>query len=79
MLATPRGLHVDSTLGSGRQLYGSAIALSAAQGGVWLIRSHAAKFDGYAWAATQSHSDVNWRSVVATIDAGDVGCPAVTP
>jgi hypothetical protein len=79
MLATSRGLHVGSTLGSGRQLYGSAIALSASQGGVWLIRSPAAKLDGYASASTPGRSDVNWRSLVATIDAGDVGCPAVTP
>jgi hypothetical protein len=81
MLATARGLHVGSSLRSGQQLYGSAMALGASQGGVWLIRSHAAKLDGYAWTATQSHSDtdVTWRSLVATIDAGDVGCPAVTP
>jgi hypothetical protein len=79
MLATRRGLRVDSTFSSGRRLYGAAFVWSAAQGGVWLIRSGATRLRGYAWTPTPTGTDVGRHSVVATIDAGDVGCPAVSP
>lgn len=79
MLATARGLHVGDPLSTGRRLYGSSIALSANQGGVWLIRSASGELDGYAWGTNSGRSDVGWSSLVASIDAGDVGCPAAGP
>lgn len=79
VLSTARGLRVGSSLTTGRDLYGSAIALSASQGGVWIIRSARGRLDGYAWGAASGHSDIDWSSLVATIDAGDVGCPAAAP
>lgn len=79
MLATARGLRVGDSLSKGRALYGSSITLSAQQGGAWIIRSDG-KLDGYAWTARPpGHSDVGWSSLVASIDAGCVGCPAAGP
>jgi hypothetical protein len=79
MLATARGLHVGSSLSIGRDRYGSSIALGAAQGGVWVIRSTGGTLDGYAWGGANGHRDVSWSSLVASIDAGDVGCPSASP
>ena len=77
-LSTNRGLRIGDTLARGRRLYGHAFTLSAAQGGVWQLRSRPGELDGYAWR-TPKHGDVSWHSLVATIDAGAVGCPAVSP
>ena len=79
MLATARGLHVGNSLKTGRDLYGSSIALSANKGGLWVIRSADGTLDGYAWAQANGHSDVSWSSLVASINAGDVGCPSASP
>jgi hypothetical protein len=77
-LATTRGLRVGDPLARGRRLYGGAFTLSSAQGGSWKLRTPAGPIDGYAWG-TPRYGDVSWQSVVATIDAGDVGCPAIAP
>lgn len=77
-LATSRGLRIGDTLAHGRGLYGQALALSYAQGGSWNLRTAAGVIDGYAWGMSK-HADVSWHSAVATIDAGDVGCPAMSP
>jgi hypothetical protein len=79
-LATTRGLRVGGSLIRGRWLYGHRFTLSFAQGGSWELRTDAGRFVGYAWGTPPpSHADVSWQSYVATIDAGDVGCAAVTP
>ena len=77
-LATTRGLQVGDTLAHGRHLYGRAFAISTAQGGSWSVRVVGGRLDGYAWGRPK-HGDVSPRSVVATIDAGHVGCAAVSP
>jgi hypothetical protein len=77
-LATARGLRIGDTLARGRALYGHAFTLSSAQGGTWSVRVGGRLIDGYAWG-TPKHGDVSWHSVVATIDAGDVGCAALSP
>jgi hypothetical protein len=77
-LATTRGLKVGDKLARGRRLYGTAFSLSSAQGGTWKLRASGGPIDGYAWG-TARYGDVSWQSVVATIDAGDVGCPAIAP
>lgn len=79
MPATALGLHVGSSLSTGRELYGASIALGASQGGVWVIHSAEGTVDGYAWGGANGHSDVSWSSLVASIDAGDVGCPSASP
>jgi hypothetical protein len=66
-LTTTAGLRVGDTVARARQLYGAEFKTSAAQGGSW----SAAGLRGY---LTEPR---NGR--VATIDAGNVGCPAVSP
>lgn len=77
-LATGRGLRVGDTLAQGRRLYGHAFTLSFAQGGSYKMRTAHGAMEGYAWGSPK-HGDVSWQSYVATIDAGDVGCAALTP
>jgi hypothetical protein len=74
VLATTRGLNIGDTLARGKKLYGRSFRRSSAQGGSW----HAGRLDGFAWGAPK-YGDVSPQSLVATIDAGDVGCPALSP
>lgn len=76
-LATARGLRVGDTLARGRQLYGRAFAVSAAQGGSWAVRAREGSIRGYA-SGVPGRAPLG-QILVATIDAGDVGCPAVSP
>lgn len=78
VLSTPRGLRVGESLGVGRRRYGRALALSASQGGTWVLRTADGTIDGYAWTDS-GPGDVNWQSLIASIDAGDTGCPAASP
>ncbi|MGA8338297.1 MAG: hypothetical protein WB761_26430 [Solirubrobacteraceae bacterium] len=78
VLATTRRLTVGDKLSRGRQLYGAAFRTSTAQGGVFLIGAPAGRIDGYAWGSPR-YGDVSLQSLVATIDAGNVGCPALSP
>lgn len=77
-LATTRGLRLGDTLLRGRQLYGHRFSMSSAQGGSWNLHTATGRLEGYAYG-TPGHGDVSWQSVVLTIDAGDVGCAALTP
>jgi hypothetical protein len=77
-IATAEGLGIGERLALGRRLYGERFALSTAQDGTWSVRTPRGRIDGYAWGRP-SYGDVSWQSVVATIDAGDLGCPAVSP
>ena len=77
-LATTRGLRVGDTLADGAHLYGRAFAISTAQGGSWSVHASRGRLEGYAWGRP-AHGDVSLQSVVSTIDAGDVGCAALTP
>ena len=78
VLATTRGLTIGDTFARGRQLYGAPFRTSTAQGGVFLISAPAGRIDGFAWQAP-TYRGVGLDSLVATIDAGDVGCPALSP
>jgi hypothetical protein len=66
-LATTRGLRVGDTTARARQLYGPAFEVSAAQGGSW----SAGGLRGYLTAPRGGR--------IATIDAGNVGCAALSP
>jgi hypothetical protein len=66
-LATVRGLRVGDPVSRGRQMYGAAFKVSAAQGGSW----SAAGLRGYLTTPQNGR--------IMTIDAGNVGCPAVSP
>lgn len=73
ILATRRGLRVGDSVATGKRLYGSAFRTSTAQGGSWLVNTRQGRIDGYASTPTGSHG---W---IASIEAGYVGCPAMTP
>jgi hypothetical protein len=66
-LATTAGLRVGDTVARARHIYGAAFKTSTAQGGSW----SAAGLRGYLSAPG------NVR--IATIDAGNVGCAALSP
>jgi hypothetical protein len=66
-LTTTAGLRVGDTVARAIQLYGTAFKTSAAQGGSW----SAAGLRGYLTAPRSGR--------IATIDAGNVGCPALSP
>jgi hypothetical protein len=74
-LATARGLRVGDTLKRGRRLYGREFAISTAQGGSWSVRVRGGLIRGYA-SGVPGHGE---QVEVATIDGGDVGCPALSP
>ncbi len=72
-LATLRGLRVGDPAQRGRRLYGSVFRLSAAQGGSWSVDLGHGRIFGY----TSGPYDL--RGPITSIDAGYVGCPALTP
>ncbi len=51
----------------------TAAVLSSAQGGSWLVRTRLGQIDGFLSDVTKPNSRV------LTIEAGHVGCPALTP
>jgi hypothetical protein len=71
--ATTRGLRVGETVRQARRIYGSAFKVSTAQGGSWSVRTPHGRIDGFLSDLTKP------RSKVLTIEAGNVGCPALTP
>ena len=74
ILATARGLRVGDTLDTGKVLYGRDFHASRHHGGSWWASTREGRLEGLAsgWPEGPLGS-------VATIAAGDVGCPAVTP
>jgi hypothetical protein len=79
VLATARGLRAGDTLSHGQRLYGQAFHMGAEQGGVWWVTTTRGQIFGFASGPPQNGTDVGPRSHVRTIEAGDVGCPAMTP
>jgi hypothetical protein len=75
---TVAGLAIGDPLSTGQRLYGRAFRISTAQGGIWQARTPHGKLTGYAYGNPKV-SDVSPSSRVASIDAGDVGCPAMSP
>jgi hypothetical protein len=77
-LSTQKGLKLGDTMARGRMLYGKAFHTSTAQGGSWSVKVPGGKLIGYAVPPT-GQPVTGPRSRVASIDAGNVGCPAMTP
>jgi len=75
---TAAGLAIGDTLATGQRLYGHAFRISTAQGGTWQASTPLGRLTGYAFGKP-SYSDVSSSSRIASIDAGDVGCPALSP
>ena len=73
VLATTRGLLVGDTIAQGKRLYGPAFHLSYAQGGSFTVHTKVGRIAGFL-------SDIlHPKSRVLSIEAGNVGCPAMTP
>jgi len=73
---TARGLALGDSLATGQRLYGRAFQISGAQGGSWQARTPQGTLRGYAYDTSSAVSPSN---LVASIDGGDVGCPAMSP
>lgn len=73
-LATAKGLRVGDSLRRGRRLYGRAFHDSVYNGGSWWATTPQGLVEGFVagWPGGP-------RGSVATIAAGHVGCPALTP
>jgi hypothetical protein len=77
VLATTHGLTIGDTLERGRRLYGRAFTISTAQGGTWKVATTSGPIDGYVSGVPRLGNLGALR--VVTIDAGNVGCPALSP
>jgi hypothetical protein len=76
--ATARGLTIGDSLATGQRLYGQAFKISAAQGGSWQARTPQGTLRGYAYDISKD-GVTSASNLVASIDGGDVGCPAMSP
>lgn len=74
-LVTAQGLRVGDTLAQAQQLYGTELSTSFAQGGSWSAATPEGKLEGYL-SEEPSQSSV---PTISSIEAGAVGCPAMTP
>lgn len=74
--ATAKGLRVGDTVAIARRLYGSELRLSGEQDGAWFAKTPSGKVDGFLTGEPYPPAPV---ARIATIDAGSVGCPAMSP
>ncbi len=77
-LASVRGLRIGESLALAYRLYGRAFTISASQGGTWSAATVRGQLRGFAWGTTK-HGKVGSQSLIDTIGAGDLGCPALSP
>lgn len=75
--STPQGLRVGDTLAHAKSLYGSALTTSGEQGGVYAAITATGTIRGY--LSTEPSQASATKVKVLTIDAGSVGCPAMSP
>lgn len=75
--ATEKGLRVGDTLARAQQLYGSSLTTTIAQGGAWFASTPDGQIDGY--LTNEPNESVGPAPKIASIEAGSVGCPAMTP
>lgn len=73
---TTKGLRIGDTLAQAEQLYGSRLKTSFAQGGSWFATTTSGTLAGLTTVEVNSSSPA---PKIASITAGSVGCPAVSP
>lgn len=73
VLSTLKGLQVGDDLLAAKRLYGDAFHVSEAQGGSYSVKTPAGQIFGYFTNVAKLY----WT--IGSIDAGYVGCPAMTP
>ncbi len=78
-LRTTARLKVGDSVGQARQLYGNALRLSFEQGGAWFVRTSSGQLDGFTYGRSGNRTDIGPDSRIGTIEAGKVGCPALSP
>lgn len=76
LAATAQGLKVGDPPGRARSIYSSRFKSSSAQSGTWSASTPAGTFRGYLSGEPDIRQPV---SRIASIGAGSVGCPAVSP
>ncbi|MGH2859672.1 MAG: hypothetical protein ACRDMJ_19530 [Solirubrobacteraceae bacterium] len=77
--ATLSGLMPGDTAARARRIYGKAFKLSFAQGGSYSLRTRQGTLVGYLRVTSRKGNIRSDRNQIGTIDAGHVGCPAMTP
>jgi hypothetical protein len=77
-LATTQGLRIGDTLAQATRFYGRSFTRSAARGS-WRVHGLGGVIDGYVVLEPSTGSVLSDRNLIATIDAGHVGCPAALP
>jgi hypothetical protein len=75
-METAAGLRIGATLAQAQQIYGSAFQTSLAQGGSWSVSTTGGELIGYLSAEP---NEPGTAPTIASIEAGSVGCPAMTP
>ncbi len=73
---TATGLRVDDSLAQAEQIYGRALTTSDAQDGSWFATTPQGTLDGF---LTGTPSQDRTEPHIWTIEAGSVGCPALSP
>jgi hypothetical protein len=74
---TSVGLRLGDTVKHAQSLYGSALHTSTNQGGSWFVQTARGRLDGFLAPGPGPRPTPAWR--ILTIDAGVVGCPAMSP
>ncbi len=72
----PMNLRIGEPLAQAKQIYGSSVRTSVAQGGSWFASTSTGTVAGLTTV------EVNWTNPqprIADMGAGSVGCPAVSP
>lgn len=75
-LVTAQGLRVGDSLTQAQQLYGLELATSFAQGGSWTAITPSGKLEGF---LSEEPDQTSSSPTILSIEAGTVGCPAMTP
>ncbi|TAN25135.1 MAG: hypothetical protein EPN30_05245 [Actinomycetota bacterium] len=73
---TAKGLRIGDTLAYAKQIYGSELRTSLAQGGSWFASTPSGTLAGL---TTEEVNSTSPAPRIADISAGSVGCPAVSP
>lgn len=73
---TSKGLRLGDALRRAERLYGRSLRTSTNQGGAWFVTSASGTIDGFLAPSNGRPTPTSW---IMTIDAGVVGCPAMSP
>lgn len=74
--ATAAGLRVGDSLADARRIYGAKLSTSLEQGGAWFVKTAQGRLEGFLSAEPNQHRT---EPLIETIEAGAVGCPAISP